>query len=118
MPYAFYNLARGSMEEALIKKLVGKKIKQYRKTLKLTQDALGELIDINQRQIALIEAGKSFPSLTTLNKLTSVFNCGFQDFFENEYLKNEIELKSELKAIIDKLSYKDTQTIYLVAKNL
>ena len=28
-------------------------------TLKLTQDALGEIIDINQRQIALIEAGKS-----------------------------------------------------------
>jgi len=106
------------MDEILIKELVGKKIKQYRKTSKLTQDALGEKIEINQRQIALIEAGKSFPSLSTLNKLASVFNCSVQDFFENEHLKNENELKTELKNIIDGLNYKEAQLIYLVAKNL
>jgi DNA-binding XRE family transcriptional regulator len=118
MIIALYILPRGFMEEVQIKKLVGKKIKNYRKSLKLTQEALGELIDINQRQIALIEAGKSFPSLSTLNKMASVFNCKFQDFFENGYLKSETELKEELKIIIDKLNYKATQTIYLVAKNL
>lgn len=106
------------MDEFSIKELVGKKIKQYRKTSKLTQDALGEQIEINQRQIALIEAGKSFPSLSTLNKLASVFNCSIQDFFENEHLKNENELKNELKNIIDGLNYKEAQLIYLVAKNL
>lgn len=106
------------MDEQLIKELVGKKIKQYRKASKLTQDALGEQIDINQRQIALIESGKSFPSLSTLNKLATVFKCNFQDFFENDYLKNETELKNELKDIIDRLNYKEAQVIYLVAKNL
>jgi len=106
------------MDELLIKELVGKKIKQYRKASKLTQESLGEQIEINQRQIALIEAGKSFPSLTTLNKLATVFNCNLQDFFENEYLKNETELKNELKDIVDRLNYKEAQLIYLVAKNL
>lgn len=106
------------MDEALVKKLVGKKIKQYRKTLNLTQDSLGEKININQRQVALIESGKSFPLLSTLTKMTKVFNCKIQDFFENEHLKDEIELKSELKTMIDKLNYKETQTVYLVAKNL
>lgn len=106
------------MDEFLIKELVGKRIKQYRKASKLTQDALGEQIEINQRQIALIEAGKSFPSLSTLNKLASVFNCSIQDFFENEHLKNENELKNELKNLIDGLNYKEAQLIYLVAKNL
>lgn len=106
------------MDEKSIKQLVGKKIKQYRKASKLTQESLGEQIEINQRQIALIEAGKSFPSLTTLNKLATVFSCNLQDFFENEYLKNEAELKNELKGIIDRLNYKEAQVIYLVAKNL
>lgn len=106
------------MDETLIKKLVGKKIKRYRKVLGLTQDSLGEKIDINQRQIALIESGKSFPSLSTLSKLSEIFNCEIQDFFENEHLKDENELKSELKIMIDKLNYEEIQTIYLVAKNL
>ena len=52
-----------------LKKAFGKKLKFIRKAKGLTQEKLGELIDINQRQLTRIECGKNFPSADTLEKI-------------------------------------------------
>lgn len=95
------------MEEKIVKYLVGQKIKSLRHKYKLTQFALGEKIDINQRQIAQIECGNSFPSLSTLIKMSNVFGCGVATFFEKTPVYNEVFLKQMLKEKIDKFSYDD-----------
>ena len=94
------------------------KIKKYRQFYKLTQFKLGELIDINQRQVAQIELGKSFPSLTTLINMSKIFNCRIADFFEDEEQINENELKLILISLIEKLDYKNCQKIYSIIKNV
>ena len=43
------------MNEQEIKNAVGNMIRAYRKKLNFTQSMLGEIININQRQVALIE---------------------------------------------------------------
>lgn len=106
------------MDEALVKQSVGAKIKKFRTSQKLTQFKLGELVDINQRQIAMIESGKSFPSLTTLVKLSDVFNCAIADFFDNQVPSDETFLKDILKKQIDNLDYPNCQRLYFVIKNL
>lgn len=90
---------RINMNEQEVKKAVGSIIKKYRKNMKLTQLALGETVSINQRQVALIEAGKSFPSLSTMVKLVQVFQCRLEDLFkfENQEHKN---LYSHMKSFI------------------
>ena len=56
------------MDDKKVKILLGKRIKQLRQSFNFTQFVLGEKIDINQRQVAQIESGHSFPSLSTLVK--------------------------------------------------
>ena len=96
------------MDEKTIKRLIGLRIKQLRRNKKLTQFALGELVDIDQRQIAYIEGGNSFPSLKTLNKLSNVFDCKIKDIFDYEHLYDNLDLKEK---IINKISKMDNTTL-------
>lgn len=104
------------MNEAEIKLKVGAKIKHCRLKNKLTQFKLGELIDINQRQVAQIECGKSFPSLPTLLKLSKVFSRSISDFFDEEKYINEKDLKELLKSEIDNANYDDCKRFYAIIK--
>lgn len=106
------------MIEEEIKQLLGQKIKFLRNKLDLTQFTLGEMVDINQRQIAVIESGKSFPSLRTLKKLADIFNCEIQDLFNFNHLQSADTLRTEIKKILDNSSYSKLQIIYLLAKEL
>ena len=89
------------MEEKIIKKLLGLRIKQLRKQMKMTQFAISEKISIDQRQIAYIEGGNCFPSLKTLNKFCNVFNCQLKDLFDYEHLIEQPNLKN---VIINKIT--------------
>ena len=91
------------MDEIASKKLLGKRIKQLRKSRKLTQFALGEIIDVDQRQIAYIEGGNCFPSLKTLGKFADVFNCSLKDLFDYEHIEANPNLKSNLIKEIETL---------------
>lgn len=105
------------VDENTIKKQVGIKIKKYRQNMKLTQFKLGELIDINQRQVALLEAGKSFPSLITLSKMANIFDCKVADLFESDDDLSEDELKNRLIQIISSSSPEDCRRLYSIAKS-
>lgn len=105
------------MDEKTIKENVGAKIKKYRQAKHLTQFKLGEFVDINQRQIALIESGKSFPSLPTLMKMSEIFECTISDLFSFESYDSEDILKEELINIIKKIDYENCKRLYAVIKN-
>ncbi len=106
------------MNDEELKKTFGKKVKEYREQKQLSQEALSEELDITQRQVSMIERGLSFPKLSTLNKLATVFGCSIQDLFDNDYLQSEIILKEKLKTIIESSSYEKIRTLYLIAKNI
>lgn len=106
------------MNDEELKKTFGKKVKEYREQSQLSQEDLSERLDITQRQVSMIERGLSFPKLSTLNKLSKVFNCNLYDLFDNEYLQSEIILKEKLKAIIESSSYEKIRILYLIAKNI
>lgn len=83
-----------NMKEINLKENIGKTIKKYRKAKKLTQMELGQCIGVGQRQIALIENGKSYPSFQTTIKIAETFDITLSDLFsENEILKEDIENK-------------------------
>ncbi len=96
------------MDENTIKKLIGKRIKQLRKARGLTQFTLGEIIEVDQRQVAYIEGGNSFPSLKTLNKLSEAFDCSIKDLFDYEHLIAKENLQ---EAIEEKLQLADEKTL-------
>ncbi|MBQ8459040.1 helix-turn-helix transcriptional regulator [bacterium] len=106
------------MDDGVVRKLFGKKIKMLREKANLSQEELSVKLDITQRQISMIERGLSFPKFKTLNKLSDIFNCKIQDLFDNDYLQDDLILKNLLKLIIDNSDYQKTRTLYLIAKNL
>jgi len=82
------------------KKLIGKRIKQIRKSKNLTQEKLAELINIEIPSMSYIETGKFAPSVETLQKLSEVLSVKPWEFYYFEPLTQEEmlkELNSSLK---------------------
>lgn len=97
------------------KKLFGQKVKNLRRINKYTQERLAELIDIDIRQIARIEAGESMPSIETLLKLVKVFSVTPNDLLG--YCEGQNNAKLSLKSDInDILSLAKEEQLQLIKK--
>jgi transcriptional regulator with XRE-family HTH domain len=76
------------------------RLKELRKEKKLSQDDLGEVMNISGRTISYFEAGERSPSPEILNKLADVFNVSV------DYLLGRTNLRtSDAEQIL--LSVKD-----------
>ncbi len=74
---------------SVIKDYFGIKLKKLRKSRKLTQEKLAELLEINQRQLTRIETGKSYPSFKTVEKICEVFLIEPYELFDFTDIKNK-----------------------------
>lgn len=82
-----------------IKKQLGKKIKQIRKSKNLTQEELAEMIEIEVPSLSNIETGKFAPSVETLQKLSNVLQVGLWEFYYFNTLTDE-QMFEEINAKI------------------
>lgn len=82
-----------------IKKQLGKKIKQIRKSKNLTQEELAEMIEIEVPSLSNIETGKFAPSIETLQKLSNALNVGMWEFYYFNTLTDE-QMFKEINAKI------------------
>ena len=73
-----------------LKELFGENLQFIRKAKGLTQEQLGELIDINQRQLTRIECGINFPSSDTLEKICCCLNVPIKQLFDFELKEQEV----------------------------
>lgn len=65
--------------------LIGQKIKERRKELHVTQEAIANYLDVNPSHISNIECGRANPSLTILVKIANYLNCSVDCFISQEY---------------------------------
>ena len=72
-----------------LKKAFGTNVKLIRKSRNLTQERLAELIEIDLRQMARIEAGESFVTAETIEKLSAVLNVPVKLLFNIENIKSD-----------------------------
>ena len=103
-----------------IKRLLGKKIKQYRILKGYSQEKFAELLNISQRTLSGIECGSNFLSSQTLNKILEVLKISPDDLFYVEYLKSNKELVDELVLDIKALEgdNEKLRSVYKVVKAL
>ena len=106
------------MDEKKLKLLLGIKIKEQRNRLNLTQEDFSELIGISQRQVSLIELGKSFPKPITLVKISKVFSCSVSDLFNFELNIDEKELKENVHNLVNRLTYEKLKILYVIGNNI
>ena len=90
-------------------KTIGLKIKERRKAVGITQEAIANALDVNPSHVSNIECGRANPSLTALVKIANILHCSVDYFISGEYtykIAKDIE-KTLDDAIMDKLKYCD-----------
>lgn len=98
------------MVDKNFKKLIGERIKFYRKLNNLTQEELAEAIDFNTKSISLLENGHNYIALNKVPKLCSILKIHPYQLFifdkrntQIENIHNDIQ---ELLNIMDKKKLK------------
>ena len=76
---------------------IGKKIRQKRKEIKVTQGTIANLLDISDTQIFKFETGESKIALDYLLKLAEFFNVPLEYFYSDFEGKNKLENQSVVK---------------------
>lgn len=79
-----------------IKKRLGRRIQELRKSHKLTQEQLAEKIEIGTSNISYIETGKFYSTPDTLSKIAKALNVEIYELYMFEQLKPIDELRTEL----------------------
>ena len=98
-----------------IKILLGKRIKELRKKLNISQQELAEKINVDARNLSNIECGISFPS-KTLGELAFALNVTLPELFDFEHLNlDRKNLKDEIQNL-KTLSDEDLKIIYKLIK--
>ncbi len=100
---------------------IGKKIKQRRKHLGITQEFIADELGINPSHISNIECGRANPSLTALIQIANVLQCSVDYFISHEYNFNysssnniDNQIKQYLKHCDDNTKNKILQIINIL----
>jgi transcriptional regulator with XRE-family HTH domain len=67
------------------RKALGKRVKELRKNIKISQSQLGFETGVHREQIGHIERGMQSPSADTLEAMSNVFDMKLKDFLDFEY---------------------------------
>ncbi len=94
------------------KALLGRKIKEIRKSKGWTQEYLSEKIGINPKSVLRIESGKTFPTIQNLEKIAEVFEIEIFDLFNNRSLEDVKNLKNSVLKIINNLDDEKIRMLY------
>lgn len=68
-----------------IEKKFGTKLAYIRKSKKISQIKLAEIIDMNFNYIGQIERGEANVTIKTMKKLANALNCELKEFFDFKF---------------------------------
>lgn len=85
-----------------IKKKLGSKIKEIRKSKKYTQEFVAEKMGIETKSLSNIERGLFYPTSENLEKISKILEVQPCELFDFEHHKPDEELKEEILKIIEK----------------
>ena len=94
-----------------VKERLGKRIKELRKNLGMSQEQLAELVGIEPNNISRIEKGKNYPAPENIAKIAKALNSELYELFMFNHFKPYGEIKKELVSAL-----KDEQTAQLLYK--
>ena len=84
-----------------IKKLLGRRIQEIRKSKNIKQELLAEKIGIETASLSNIERGKYYPTSENLNKILEVLEISPDELFEFKHLDSTSELISEMNTAME-----------------
>lgn len=100
------------------KKKLGKRIKELRKQKGYTQEQVAEMIELEQNTISVIESGRNFPTLVTLEKIASVLQVELSDFFNYDYLDDIEKVRQLTEEKVGKMNDEQIRQLFNLIKNI
>lgn len=85
-----------------IKILLGKRIKELRKSLSLTQEQMAEIVGIEPNNLSRIENGKNFPTPENLQKIAKALGVCVNELFAFNHLKSYNEIKETISDVLER----------------
>lgn len=91
---------------------VGEQLRQARNKLGYTQEQVGELVELSNKQITDLENDKSKGSITTIINLCNLYGISMDELYSqylsesknnNNHIKGYCDLKQEQKNLIDEI---------------
>ncbi len=83
-----------------MEKSFAEKLKSLRKYKRITQEKLAEMVDLDVRHIARLEAGEGLPTVTTLLKFCSAFDVTPNDLLSYDKNVYKDNLKSDINDML------------------
>lgn len=100
------------------KKKLGKRIKELRKKKGFTQEQVAEMVELEQNTISVIESGRNFPTLVTLEKIANVLDVELSDFFNYDDLDDIKKVKQLTAERLEKMNDKEIRQLFNFIKNV
>ena len=103
-----------------IKKLLGSKIQELRKSKGISQSEFAEKIGISVNGLGVIETGKGFLTADTLEKILCVLNLEPGELFALSSTKTETQIYRDILRLLDtiKSDHSKLSKIYTIIKNV
>ncbi len=95
-----------------LKKKLGVRIQEIRKSKNMTQEKLAEAIGLNVPNLSNIERGKKFVSAETLEKIIKALNINESELFDFDHIKSRDELLNLIINILKNSTDKDIKYFY------
>ncbi len=99
-----------------LKVKLGARIQQIRKSKKLTQEQLAEMIDLDIPNLSNIERGKRFISANTLENIVKALDVTEKELFDFGYKGTKDELISEINNLLELSDIKELEYYYRFIK--
>ena len=107
-----------------LSELIGKRIKEIRKSKNIKQVELANLIDIEPTNLSKIEKGIHLPKDETIVKIANALSINTQDLFVFDHIIPKVELINKINEIVAISEIEDlkffyrTLVAYIEAKNI
>ena len=93
-------------------KLIGSRIKTYRKAKKLTQDELAKLLHISVGYVSKVERGIEHPNLEMLSNISELLDCDIANLLSEVTISQTDYLDDEFRVMLEKLNPKTKNILY------
>lgn len=84
-------------------KLIGSRIKLYRKSKKLTQEKLAELLNVSVGYVSKMERGIEHPNLEMLSSIAQIVDCDIANLISESTISQTEYLDDDFRKLLDQL---------------
>lgn len=100
------------------KQKFGKRVRELRKSKKMTQELLAELISMEPSNISKMESGMHFPGPDKIEKIAKILGVEAKELFDFEHFNKKQDLIQYIDDSLQSFDIKDIELIYKFIYNL